>query len=149
VSAPPTVDAASLHSAVLVRLPVESSDWAAGLPPVPAGWRLTISLGHPDLQPIPHDALRARGYHVVGVATARAPVGRSIDVLVPGALRATEPGWWDQLGPRATRIFDLRMGPVIALLRNQLALHERGAAASIDGGAPRCDDAADGPSRRG
>jgi hypothetical protein len=25
---------------------------------------------------------------------------------------------------RATRIFDLRMGPVLALLGNQLALHE-------------------------
>jgi hypothetical protein len=140
VSAPPTVDAASLHSAVLVRLPVESSDWAAALPRVPAGWQLTVSLGHPDLQPIPHDELRARGYHVVGVATARAPVGRSVDVLVPGALRAAEPSWWDQLGSRASRIFDLRMGPVLTLLRSQLALHERGAAASIDGSAPRRED---------
>ena len=130
MSAPPTADAAPQQGAVLVRLPVGSGDWAAALPPVPAGWRLTVSLGHPDLLPIPGDELRARGYEVVGVATARAPVGRSVDVLVPGALRSAEPHWWEQLGRGATRVFDLRMGPVLALLRSQLALHERGEATS-------------------
>lgn len=126
MSAATTVNAASPHRAVLVRLPIGDRDWAAVLPPVPAGWRLTVSLGHPDLLPIPHATVRARGYEVVGVATARAPVGRSVDVLVPDALRLAEPAWWEQLAREATRIFDLRMGPVLALLGSQLALHRGG-----------------------
>lgn len=130
MSAATTVDAASPHRAVLVRLPIGGRDWAAALPPVPPGWRLTISLGHPDLLPIPHETVRARGYEVVGVATARAPIGLSVDVLVPDTLRLAEPSWWEQLARGATRIFDLRMGPVLALLGNQLALHHRGETAS-------------------
>jgi hypothetical protein len=126
VSAPPTTEATGQQGAVLVRLPVQDGAWGSALPRVPAGWTLTVSLGHPALLPIPRDELRARGYEVVGVATDRAPVGRSVDVLVPGALRSAEPHWWEELGHRASRIFDLRMGPVLALLSSQLALHERG-----------------------
>jgi hypothetical protein len=125
VSAPQTADATPTQGAALVRLPVDDGAWVTALPPVPSGWTLTVSLGHPSLLPIPEDELTSRGYAVVGVATARAPVGRSIDVLVPGALRAAEPRWWEQLGRRASRIFDLRMGPVLTVLGNQLALHDQ------------------------
>jgi hypothetical protein len=134
VSAPQTADAAPTLGAVLVRLPVEDGAWATALPPVPDGWTLTVSLGHPSLLPIPEDELTSRGYAVVGIATARAPVGRSVDVLVPGALQAAEPRWWEQLGCRASRVFDLRMGPVLAVLGNQLALHEQGPATLADPG---------------
>jgi hypothetical protein len=125
VSAPTTTGAAPPQGAVLVRLPVHDGAWVATLPRVPAGWTLTVSLGHPALLPIARDELLARGYEVVGVATDRAPVGRSVDVLVPGSLRDAEPRWWEAFGRRATRIFDLRMGPVQALLGSQLALHEQ------------------------
>jgi hypothetical protein len=125
VSAPTTTGTAPSQGAVLVRLPVPDGAWVATLPPVPAGWTLTVSIGHPALLPIARDDLLARGYQVVGVATDRAPVGRSVDVLVPGALRAAEPRWWQAFGRHATRIFDLRMGPVQALLGSQLALHEQ------------------------
>jgi hypothetical protein len=125
VSAPPLADAAPSRGAVLVRLPAhEGGDWATSLPTVPTGWTLTVSLGHPALLPIPA-TLRSRGYEVVGVATARAPVGRSVDVLVPAALRAQHPDWWERIGSHATRIFDLRMGPVLAVLGNELALHHQ------------------------
>jgi hypothetical protein len=128
VPASQTADAAPPHDAVLVRLTAEVADWASLLPPAPAGWTLTVGLGHPAMLPIPHDDLRARGYEVVGVASSRAPVGHTIDVLVPAALRLAAPRWWDELAGQATRIFDLRMGPVLALLGSQLALHERAAA---------------------
>jgi hypothetical protein len=97
----------------------------SALPPVPSGWTLTVSLGHPALLPIPHEDLHSRGYEVVGVATARAPVGRSVDVLVPATLRAAHPDWWARLGRRASRIFDLQLGPVLAVLGSQLALHDQ------------------------
>lgn len=109
--------------AVLVRVPAHGQGWAARLPAVPRGRVLTVTVGHDSLLPVPVDDLIAGGYRIVGVADTRRPVGDYVDVLVPGDLREGEPGWWQRLVAAADRVFDLRMGPVRALLGPEIDLH--------------------------
>ena len=115
---PPTLD-----GAVLVRIRASGPQWAARLPAVPARDVLTVTVGHPDLLPVPVDDLIAGGYRIVGVASAERPFGACVDVLVPADLRERCPAWWQQLGQVADRVFDLRMGPVLSVLGEELELH--------------------------
>jgi hypothetical protein len=115
------------EGAVLVRLAALDRTWATALPRVPDGRVLTVTVGHPDLVPVPADDLTAAGYRIAGVASARRPVGSTIDVLVPHDLRVRHPGWWRALAQHAIRIFDLRMGPVRVVLAAELELHLRAA----------------------
>ncbi|MFO7778319.1 MAG: hypothetical protein R6V28_08210 [Nitriliruptoraceae bacterium] len=109
--------------AVLLRLPVEGQDWPSTLPEVPRGGPVTVTLGHPDLVPSDPGPALARGYHVVGAASEYRPLGSVADLLVTAALREAAPAWWDTLARRASRIFDLRLGPVQQVLSAELALH--------------------------
>ena len=111
--------------AVLVRLPAKDRTWVADLPAVPGGRTLTVTIGHPDLLPVPPDDLVSAGYRIVGVAAEHRPLGRIVDVLVPAALRSSEPEWWERLAGCSQRIFDLRHGPVLRLLEPELTLHLR------------------------
>lgn len=110
---------------MLLRLPAHDRTWAAGLPPVPDGHVLTVTVGHPDLVPVPADDLVGSGYRIAGVASARRPVGYTVDVLVPRDPRDRHPDWWRALAAPALRIFDLRMGPVRTVLAAELELHLR------------------------
>ena len=122
---PPPLLRVPNDGAVLVRLPASDRRWPEVLPVVPVGWTLTVTLGHPDLLPGPLDPLHDAGYRIVGVAAEHRPLGRIVDVLVPGSLRSEEPVWWGSLAEQAERIFDLRHGPVLRLLEPELALHLR------------------------
>jgi hypothetical protein len=110
---------------VLVRLPALDRGWPSELPAVPAGWTLTATLGHPRLLPVDADRLVDGGFRIVGAAAEHRPIGLVVDVLVPRALRETEPAWWDDVRARAERIFDLRLGPVRFVLAAELELHLR------------------------
>jgi hypothetical protein len=125
VARSPTAAQEPAEGALLVRLPARDRSWAARLPAVPDGWTLTVTVGHPDLLPVPVDDLVSGGYRIVGVAADHRPVGRSIDVYVPPELRDQHPGWWTDLLERAERVFDLRMGPVRMVLASELDLHLR------------------------
>jgi hypothetical protein len=109
--------------AVLVRLRADGPDWAARLPAAPTSRVLTVTVGHPSLVPVPVDDLVSGGYRIVGVAEGDRPVGACVDVYVPADLRVREPEWWGRLSARAERVFDLRMGPVWAVLGAELELH--------------------------
>ncbi|MFP4149117.1 MAG: hypothetical protein ACLFUG_08480 [Nitriliruptoraceae bacterium] len=109
---------------MLLRLPVTGRGWPRQLPRVPRGARVTVTVGLASLLPAPTEAAR-RGYLVVGAASESRPIGSVVDVLVPGALREAEPGWWQELLGRALRAFDLRLGPVQQVLGAELALHAR------------------------
>jgi hypothetical protein len=123
---PPSAAASPLtEGAVLVRLAARDRSWAASLPPVPEDRVLTVTVGHPDLVPVPADDLVGAGYRIAGVASARRPVGFTIDVLVPRDLRCGHPAWWRALARQSLRIFDLRMGPVRVVLAAELELHLR------------------------
>lgn len=112
---------------VLVRIPVPGRTWLRLLPPVPAGWTLTVTLGTADLGPVPADDLVACGYRIAGVAPGDHPPGRIVDVLVPPEVRTAHPDWWASLRVLADRLFDLRMGPVQAVLAAELSLHRQAA----------------------
>ncbi|MFA9429038.1 hypothetical protein [Egicoccus sp. AB-alg2] len=114
---------------VLVRVTAHDHSWARRLPPVPDGRVLTVTVGHPDLLPVAVDDLVSGGYRIAGVAAAHRPVGRNVDVLVPGELRRAHLGWWEQLLVGAERVFDLRLGPVARVLAAELDLHLRAMAA--------------------
>jgi hypothetical protein len=122
------------EGAVLVRLPARDRTWPRSLPPVPEGRTLTVTVGHAGLLPRHVDALTGAGYRLVGVASERSPVGvaserspvgATIDVLVPRDLREDHHVWWRSFARDALRIFDLRMGPVRAVLAADLELHLR------------------------
>ena len=116
---PPTLPA----DAVLLRLPVEGRDWPSTLPEVPRGGQVTVTVGHPDLMPDDPAPARTRGYHIVGAASEYRPLGSVADLLITAELRDAAPGWWDALLRRASRVFDLRLGPVQQELSAELALH--------------------------
>ena len=108
-----------------MRLPVADADWAATLPVTPAGTTVTVTVGQPDLVPVSLATTCEHGYRIVGVASATRPIGPTIDILVPEELRLANPAWFDLLVHRAVRVFDLRLGPVQAVLASQLSLHLR------------------------
>ena len=110
---------------LLVRLPVDDAGWADTLPVTPEGTTVTVTVGHPDLVPVSLATTCAHGYRIVGVASATRPIGPTIDILVPEALWLANPDWFDDLVHRAVRVFDLRLGPVQAVLAAQLTLHLR------------------------
>jgi len=110
---------------LLVRLPVEDAAWAATLPTTPEGTTVTVTVGHPDLVPVSLATTCEHGYRIVGVATSNRPIGSTIDILVPESLRLAHPAWFDVIVHRAVRVFDLRLGPVQAVLAAQLDLHLR------------------------
>jgi hypothetical protein len=113
------------EGAVLVRLPARDRTWPRALPPVPEGRTLTVTVVHAGLLPRHVDALTGAGYRLVGVASERSPVAATIDVLVPRDLREDHHVWWRSFARDALRIFDLRMGPVRAVLAADLELHLR------------------------
>jgi hypothetical protein len=115
--------------AILLRLPADGPGWALALPPVPDGNEITVTLGHPDLLPADTGPAQARGYRIVGAASEQRPLGSVADLLVPGELRQIAPEWWDAVLRRASRAFDLRLGPVQQVLDAELALH----AAALEG----------------
>ncbi len=116
---PPTLPA----DAVLLRLPVEGAGWPATLPEVPRGGPVTVTLGRPDLLPTDPGPAQVRGYRIVGAASESRPLGSVVDLLVTAALREAAPEWWEALLRRASRVFDLRLGPVQQVLSAELALH--------------------------
>jgi hypothetical protein len=111
------------EGAVLVRVPAEGPEWASRLPVVPTAEVLTVTVNDASLVPVPVDDLIAGGYRIVGVTgRGRGPL-RCVDVLVPAGLREQEPVWWESLRDMAARVFDLRMGPVLAVLGEELDRH--------------------------
>lgn len=111
---------------VLVRLPARDAAWPATLPAAPAGRVLTLTLGHPSLLPGLESAALPAGYRLVGVASERRPIGRSVDIYVPVSVRKHHPHWWRSLLNQAERVFDLQLGPVQRALAAELALHAAG-----------------------
>lgn len=108
---------------VLVRLPARDAAWPATLPAAPPGHLLTLTLGHPSLLPGPRGVGLPAGYRLVGVASKERPIGRTVAIYVPAALRNDHPGWWRSLLHQAERVFDLQLGPVQRVLAAELALH--------------------------
>ncbi|HEX2027838.1 MAG TPA: hypothetical protein VHF25_07535 [Nitriliruptorales bacterium] len=109
--------------AVLLRLPAPAG-WARDLPPVPLGFRVSVSVSSLDgLRAQPE--LEARGYSFVGVHHTALPRAATdvADLLVAGALAHAHPRWWRTLAARADRVLSLSFGPVRAMLGDLLEAH--------------------------
>lgn len=108
-----------VDGSVVVRVDAAVPGWERALPPVPDA-RVVMTVGDEALTGARIE-LAARGYDLVGVVPGSRG-GRHADVLVPAALRSDEPRWFSALLLPASRVFDLRFGPVGAVLRDELSL---------------------------
>jgi len=106
---------------VLVRVATGAADWVTGLPPVPEGHRIGVTVGEAGLAG-QAERLALRGYDLIDVVPGRRP-GPHADLLVTYSLRAEDPRWFAALLLVAERVFDLRFGPVHVALRDELAAH--------------------------
>lgn len=111
--------------AVLVRVFAHGASWVRSLPPVPAGRTVTVTVSSPALTRVPADDLVSHGYRLAGVwdSGRRRGAGETVDLLVPADLAEAHPAWWSELLRQAARAFDLDLGPVQALLGDEVALH--------------------------
>ena len=109
---------------MLVRLTVESGPWAEDIPPVPAGFDVTVSFGSETVADEHRDALELLGYTVVDVAV---PADLSIpgiaDFLVLHDLMEQHPTYWRSLAVRADRAYHLALGPAAAAVAEVVAQH--------------------------
>ena len=106
---------------VLVRVAATEVDWVRGLPNVPAGARVGVTVGDAGLRGWA-DELAMRGYDLIDVVPGRRP-GEHADLLVTAALRDEHPRWFSSLLLVAARVFDLRFGPVHVALHDELVAH--------------------------
>lgn len=114
--------------ALLVRVEVDDTGWVGGLPAVPAGDTVTVSVSEPRMMQVPADDLVSHGYRLVGVSARQPATGAAavVDLLVSAAMRERHPAWWRALLGQASRVFDPRFGPAARVLRSELALHAAG-----------------------
>lgn len=115
---------ALLEGAALVRIDARQPGWWRQLPELPAGTSVTMS-GDGHFGDLPGDLvqnLSRRGYRVVGSLNDMPPIMR-VDVLVPAKVRSAHRHWWRSISAEADRVFDLRMGPVLMVLSDVLAMH--------------------------
>lgn len=106
----------------LVRMLVGRGHWAEQLPPVPDGHTVTVALSSSAAVAEHGDALALIGYTVAGVT----PTGDSEDVagfVVSQALLERHPHFWRSLAGQADRVYRLALGPVLALLADELRVH--------------------------
>ena len=106
---------------VLVRIDASADGWVRGLPSVPDGRRIGVTVSSEPLCSCA-DELAERGYDLVGVVPGRA-AGTHADLLVTAAAREDAARWFAALLLVASRVFDLRFGPVQAVLHAELAAH--------------------------
>jgi hypothetical protein len=115
-----TTDEHELH--LCVEVAVEDRSWIERLPPAPASHPVTLSFDDVELAARDRTAVADLGYAVVGTAA----VGHAADVahlLVPLRTVERHPRWWRTMVDLASRIYDLRFGPVRMALRDVLVLH--------------------------
>ena len=106
---------------VLVRIDAGDARWVHGLPSLPDGLRVSVTVGDASLR-ADEDELRVRGYDLIDVVPGRRP-GRHADLLVPNTLRDDHARWFAALLLVADRVFDLRFGPVQIVLHDELVAH--------------------------
>ena len=106
---------------VLVRIDASTEGWVRGLPGVPDGRRVGVTVSSELLRGCA-DELAERGYDLVAVVPGRTG-GTHADLLVTAAARDDAARWFSALLLVATRVFDLRFGPVQAVLHAELAAH--------------------------
>lgn len=115
------------HGGVVVRVFAHGTAWPRVLPSLPDDATASVTVSHDRLAEIPTATLRRCGYRIAGVSPVPDPdAGEVVDVLATAALRRAHPSWFRSLVDVATRVFDLRFGPVRRLLAPTLRAHAAG-----------------------
>lgn len=107
----------------LLRLAVRDPDWCDHIAPVPEGHAVTVSFSRPAAAAEHAEALELLGYRLVGAREAGRAGAVVAEFLVPRALLEAHPTWWRALAERADQVFDLSLGPVLAMLDGLLRTH--------------------------
>ena len=109
---------------VLVRLPLASSAWAEGVPPVPRGAVVTAAFSSDDAEAEHRDALELLGYRSVGVRDG-AVLGEapSVDFLLPAGALEEHPDYGRAVLEQARQVWDLAFGPARLALERSLRCH--------------------------
>lgn len=114
---------------VLLRLPVDGTDWAEHLPPVPRRLDVSVSFASALARRRHEGALSDLGYRVVDTADHPFP-GEYVDVVLRGGAAETAPSWWRALAALAERAYPLALGPAAAMWAGVVAEHQRQASVS-------------------
>lgn len=106
----------------LVRIRCTDAGWIRMLPAVPGGATVTVATATAAQRRVDDAALARSGYRIVG-PQPRSGMPQAVELLVPARLMAAEPAWWSAVLAVADRAYDLRMGPVQAVLGRHLDPH--------------------------
>lgn len=106
----------------LVRIRCADGSWISMLPPVPGGATVTVATATAAQRTVGDADLARSGYRIVG-PQPRSGMPDAVELLVSARLMAAEPRWWRALLAVADRAYDLRMGPVQAVLGGHLVAH--------------------------
>lgn len=115
----------------LVRRAVGGDRWAEAIPPVPAGFDVSVSFSCEESADLHGEALALLGYRVVpepvpyAAPSAGGGAGPHADFLVPRRLLRAHPVWWRALLDPADCAYDLAFGPVAAVLQPVVSAHRR------------------------
>jgi hypothetical protein len=105
-----------------VEVAVDDGSWVERLPPAPGNGPVSVSFDDVELAARDRTAVTDLGYVVVGTAGVR-HAGEVAHLLVPQAVVERHTRWWRALLDLATRVYDLRFGPVQFALADVLRLH--------------------------
>lgn len=105
-----------------VEVAVDDGSWVERLPPAPGSGPVSVSFDDVELAARDRTAVTDLGYVVVGTAGVR-HADEVAHLLVSQAVVERHMRWWRALLELATRVYDLRFGPVQFALAEVLRLH--------------------------
>lgn len=105
-----------------VEVAVDDGSWVERLPPAPGGGPVSVSFDDVELAARDRTAVTDLGYVVVGTAGVR-HADEVAHLLVSQAVVEQHTRWWRALLELASRVYDLRFGPVQFALAEVLRRH--------------------------
>lgn len=123
----PDGEPAALRPVAVVRLPVDGSDWADHLPPVPSGHRVSVSFTQSASWAHHGPVLRGLGYRVVDEVPAVDDDAECVDMVLYDDLPVSQPSWWRAVAVLAEQVLPLTFGPARLASARILAVHGRAA----------------------
>lgn len=110
---------------MLLRLPVDGTDWSDHLPPAPADHDVSASCSDRSTWARLRPGLVALGYRAVDEPADPTPTGEIVvDLVLRDGLVEARPTWWRAVAALADRAYPLLLGPAARRWSVLLAAHE-------------------------